>query len=194
VLVAGAAVQWLRDGLGIIGRSREVEALARSVPDSGGVVFVPAFAGLGTPEWDPHARGLLIGITRGTTRAHVARATLEAIAAQVREVQLALEDVRGAPLGRLRVDGGAAADDLLLEIQARLSKLVVERSDDLETTARGALRIAMLGVRGGDPATLPAAAQPARTFEPHGDAAADAAWWRRWRAAVARARGFAREG
>ena len=191
VLVAGAAVQWLRDGLGLIATAGEVETLAAQVKDSGGVVFVPAFAGLGTPQWDPDARGLIVGLTRGTTRAHLARATLEGIAAQVREVQLALEGVQGRTLARLRVDGGAAANDLLLEIQADLSKLVIERSDDLETTARGAMRMAMLGARGGDPASLPAAAQPARTFAPTGDPAAATALWRRWRAAVARARGFA---
>ncbi len=191
VLVAGAAVQWLRDGLGIVAHSHEIEALARQVGDSGGVVFVPAFAGLGTPEWDPHARGLIAGITRGTTRAHLARATLEGIAAQVREVQLALERAQGCPLTHLRVDGGAAANDLLLEIQADLSKVVVERSDDLETTARGAMRIAMLGARGGDPASLPAAARSTRSFAPSADPTDAAALWKRWRAAVTRARGFA---
>ncbi|HLU38604.1 MAG TPA: glycerol kinase GlpK [Planctomycetota bacterium] len=189
VLVAGAAVQWLRDGLGIIARSADVEALARSVADSGGVVFVPAFAGLGTPDWDPTARGMLIGLVRGTTRGHIARATLEAIALQVREVQLALERATGRRLSALRVDGGACGNDLLLELQAALSGVEVLRPDDLETTARGALRIAMLGDRGGDPAALGAATRVARRFAPD-PALAGEATWQRWRRAVERCRGW----
>ncbi len=145
VLVAGAAVQWLRDGLGIIDSSAEVETLARSVPDSGGVIFVPAFAGLGTPYWDPDARGLLIGMTRGTTAAHIARAALEAIALQVCDVQRTIEAVTGESLAELRVDGGAAQNELLLQIQATLSGLDVLRPANVETTVFGAARMAMLG-------------------------------------------------
>ncbi len=146
VFVAGAAVQWLRDGLGIIGSAGEIEALARSVPDSGGVSFVPALAGLGAPHWDAEARGLICGITRGTTRAHLARATLDAMACSVNDVVQAMREDWGQPLSRLRVDGGAAGNDLLLEIQAGLSLLTVERPTDLESTARGAALLAGLGV------------------------------------------------
>jgi glycerol kinase len=145
VFIAGAAVQWLRDGLGIIDSAQEIEQLARSVPDSGGVCFVPALAGLGAPHWDAGARGLISGITRGTTRAHLARATLDAIALSVNDVVTAMRDDLGRPLGRLRVDGGAAANDLLMELQAGLSHLSVERPSDLESTARGAAMLAGLG-------------------------------------------------
>jgi len=146
VFIAGAAVQWLRDGLGIIGSAQEVERLARSVPDSGGVSFVPALSGLGAPHWDAGARGLICGITRGTTRAHLARATVDAIALSVNDVVSAMRDDLGRPLGRLRVDGGAAANDLLMELQAGISQLTVERPADLESTARGAAMLAGLGV------------------------------------------------
>ena len=118
--VAGALVQWLRDGLGIIERSADIEALAASVPDSGGVVVVPALAGLGAPHWRPEARGLIAGLTRGTTRAHLARAALEAIALQIVELVSAMQGDSGRPLRSLRVDGGATANDLLMQIQADL--------------------------------------------------------------------------
>ena len=146
VFIAGAAVQWLRDGLGIIGSAKEVEALARSVPDSGGVSFVPALSGLGAPHWDADARGLVCGITRGTNRAHLARATLDAMALSVNDVVEAMRDDLGQPLTRLRVDGGAAENDLLMELQAGVSNLTVERPQDLESTARGAALLAGLGV------------------------------------------------
>jgi glycerol kinase len=148
VFIAGAAVQWLRDGLGLIGSAKEIEALARSVPDSGGATFVPALSGLGAPYWDADARGLICGITRGTTRAHLARATLEAIALSVADVITAMRDdlgTRGNGIERLRVDGGAAENDLLMELQAGLSGLTVERPHDLESTARGAAMLAGLG-------------------------------------------------
>ena len=145
VFIAGAAVQWLRDGLGIVGSAAEVEALARSVPDSGGTSFVPALSGLGAPHWDAGARGLISGITRGTTRAHLARATLDAIALSVNDVVAAMRDDLGRPLERLRVDGGAAANDLLMELQAGISQMTVERPQDLESTARGAAMLAGLG-------------------------------------------------
>ncbi len=190
VLVAGAAVQWLRDGLRLIRTSSEVEALARTVPDNGGVVFVPAFAGLGTPDWDAQARGLMVGLTRGTQAGHIARAALEAIALQVREVQLALERATGRRLAALRVDGGACADDLLMELQAGLSALVVQRPDDLETTARGAMRIARLGHEGGDLAAVPGATTIAREFAPQMAEGERAALWQSWRRAVDRARGW----
>ncbi|MBM4364183.1 MAG: glycerol kinase GlpK, partial [Deltaproteobacteria bacterium] len=139
--IAGAAIQWLRDGLGLIGSAAEIEALARLVPSTGGVHFVPALAGLGAPYWDPDARGLITGITRGTTRAHLARATLEAIAHQVDDLVRAMQADFGV-LTRLRVDGGAARSDLLLETQADLSGVRVERPVELESTARGAALLA----------------------------------------------------
>ena len=145
VFVAGAAVQWLRDGLGLIGSAEEMEALARTVPDSGGVQFVPALSGLGAPHWDADARGLICGITRGTTRAHLARATLDAIAYSVNDVMEAMQADLGRNLERLRVDGGAAANDLLMDLQAGISGLTVERPQDLESTARGAAMLAGLG-------------------------------------------------
>src|SRR5690606_40063065 len=118
VVVAGAAVRWLRDGLGSIASAAETEALAVSVEDAGGVYLVPAFAGLGAPYWDPYARGILVGITRGTTRAHVVRAALEAIAYQTVDVMQAMEQDAGVPLRALRVDGGAAVNDFLMQFQA----------------------------------------------------------------------------
>jgi glycerol kinase len=146
VFIAGAAVQWLRDGLGIIRTSAEVEDLARSVESSGGVTFVPALAGLGAPYWDPGARGIITGITRGTTRAHLARATLEAIALQVDDVLAAMQADLGRSLTRLRVDGGAAANDFLMQQQSDISSLSVERPTELESTARGAAMLAGVGV------------------------------------------------
>jgi glycerol kinase len=143
--IAGAAVQWLRDGLGLIDRASDIEQLAASVPSSDGVTFVPALVGLGAPHWDPDARGLISGITRGTTRAHLARATLEAIALQVNDLLLAMREDLGKPLGRMRVDGGAAANDLLMQFQSDISDLKVERPRELESTARGAAMLAGIG-------------------------------------------------
>lgn len=143
--IAGAAVQWLRDGLGIIGSAGEVEALARSVPSSGEVVFVPALTGLGAPHWAPHARGMITGIGRDTTRAHIARATLEGIALSIADLVDAMGSDAGAPLASMRVDGGAAANDLLMEIQARLVGARVVRPKVVETTALGAGMLAALG-------------------------------------------------
>ena len=144
VFVAGAVVQWLRDGLGIIRSSAEVEELATRVPDSGGLYLVPAFTGLGAPHWDPQARGLLAGITRGTTAAHLARAALEGIAHQVADVLEAMEADAGLPLTELRVDGGAAANDLLMQFQADLLGVPVVRPRLAETTALGAAYLAGL--------------------------------------------------
>lgn len=143
--IAGAAVQWLRDAMGIIQTSPEVEQLASEVESSDGVMFVPALAGLGAPYWDPRARGLICGITRGTTRAHLARATLEAIAYQVVDLIYAMAEDQGGPMTRLRVDGGAAANDLLMQMQADFAGLTVERPTDLESTARGAAMLAGIG-------------------------------------------------
>lgn len=165
--IAGAAVQWLRDGLGIIERSSDVEALARSVPSSDGVVFVPALSGIGAPHWDPHARGLFTGITRGTTKAHFARAALEGIAFQVADLSSALSEDLGSPLTRMRVDGGAAANDLLMQFQADIADLTVERPKELESTARGAAMLAGVGVGlFPDVASASRMSKPERTFAP----------------------------
>jgi len=144
IFATGAAVQWLRDGLGIITTAAEVEALARTVPDSGGVVFVPALTGLGAPDWDPGARGTIIGITRGTTRAHLARATLEAISFEVRDVVDVMTAEAGLSLPELTVDGGASSDDLLCQLQADQLGVPVRRPVVRETTALGAAFLAGL--------------------------------------------------
>jgi glycerol kinase len=144
VFIAGAVVQWLRDGLGLIRSAGEIEALAAAVPDAGGAIFVPAFAGLGAPHWNPHARGTLVGLTRGTTAAHIARAALEAIAFQSAELVEAMAADCGRPLAELRVDGGAAANGLLMQFQADLLGVPVVRPRILETTALGAAYLAGL--------------------------------------------------
>ena len=172
IFVTGAAVQWLRDGLQIVGSAAETAAIASTVDDSEGVVFVPALTGLGAPHWDPHARGLIIGLTRGTTRAHIVRATLEAIAFEVRDV---LETMPG--LSSLRVDGGAAANDLLCQVQADQVGVPVERPKIVETTALGAAFLAGLGTGlWSSTDDLRETWQLERRFEPAGDRArADAA-------------------
>ncbi|ADR37256.1 glycerol kinase [Oceanithermus profundus DSM 14977] len=190
IFVAGAAVQWLRDGLGLIKESHEIEALAASVASSEGVYFVPALTGLGSPYWDPHARGLLVGLTRGSGRAHIARATLEAIALQVYDAVHAMETA-GVHLAALRADGGAAANDLLLQIQADLLGRTVERPRVTETTALGAAMAAAVGADLADLPTLARAWQPDRRFEPAGDPEARARLIAGWHEAVARARGWA---
>jgi glycerol kinase len=144
VFVGGAVVAWLRDGLGILKSSADVEALANSVPDSGGVFIVPAFTGLGAPHWDPYARGTILGITRGTTAAHLARAALESIAFQVADLLDAMQKDAGSSLGELRVDGGASVDDTLLQLQADILQLPVVRPRVTETTALGAAYLAGL--------------------------------------------------
>jgi len=143
--MGGAAIQWLRDGLGIIRSAPEVNDLASRVADSGGVVLVPAFTGLGAPYWDPSARGTLLGMSRGTTAAHIARATLEGIAFEVADLLAAMESDSGRKLSVLRVDGGACASDLLMQTQADLLGLTVERPRNVETTALGAAMLAGLG-------------------------------------------------
>jgi glycerol kinase len=144
VFIAGAAVQWLRDGLGLIRSPAETEALARSVPDTGGVHFVPAFVGLGTPYWEPEARGTITGLTRGTTRAHLARAALEAIVFSSAELLEAMVGAEGLAVPTLRADGGAAANDWLMQYQADILGVPVERPDMVETTALGAAGLAGL--------------------------------------------------
>jgi glycerol kinase len=192
VLVCGAAIQWLRDGLGLLLHAADSEPMARSVTDAGGVVFVPAFAGLGTPHWDPHARGLLVGITRGTQRAHIVRAAIEAMALQVDDVLGAMATARGVQVPELRVDGGAAANGLLLSLQASLLGRPVVRPTLLETTAFGAFRMALLGAGiVARPEELPTLHGEAHTFHPQADVDV-AALRRRWQTAVERCRGWAR--
>lgn len=145
VFTAGAAVQWLRDGLGLIEASSEIEELAASVLDSQGVIFVPALTGLGAPHWSPTAKGAILGITRGTTKAHIARATLEAIALQVRDLALAISADTGETLQHLRVDGGAAANNLLMQMQADFLGIPVIRGKNLESTGTGAAFLAGIG-------------------------------------------------
>ena len=185
IFVTGAAVQWLRDGLQIIGSAAESEALARTVPDTGGVTFVPALTGLGAPEWDAQARGMIIGITRGTTRAHVVRATLEAIAYQVRDVVSTMD----AKVPVLRADGGASANDFLMQLQADQLDVPVERPEVAETTALGAAFLAGLGAGvWSSTEELSSTWRLDRRFEP---GQRDEEGYRRWRAAVARAKGWA---
>ena len=167
VFIGGAVVQWLRDGLQIIRTAADVEALAASVPDSGGVYFAPAFAGLGAPHWDPYARGSMFGLTRGTTAAHIARAALESIAFQSADVLDAMQKDAGITLSELRVDGGATANDLLMQFQADVLGVPVVRPRVLETTALGAAYLAGLAVgywKGDD--DIAANWQVDRRFEP----------------------------
>jgi glycerol kinase len=190
VFVTGAAVQWLRDGLGLIGASADVEKLAARVADSGGVVFVPAFVGLGAPYWDPDARGTIVGLTRGSGAAEIARATLDAIAFQVRDVVEAMDADLGSPLTELRVDGGGAGD-LVCQLIADQVGRPVERPIVRETTAFGAAALAGLAVGfWSDPAEIGAIRAVERRFEP---AAADSSretGYRAWQRAVERARGW----
>ncbi|HEV2844235.1 MAG TPA: glycerol kinase GlpK, partial [Thermoanaerobaculia bacterium] len=191
VFVGGAVVQWLRDGLGIIRSSSEVEALAASVPDAGGVVLVPAFTGLGAPHWDPYARGALVGITRGTTAGHLARAALEGIAFQVADVLAAMEADAGVRVSELRVDGGATANDLLMQFQADLVGVPVVRPRVQETTALGAAYLAGLAVGvWKDTGEISARWRAEKTFEPAMDADRAAELRRRWSRAVERAKAW----
>jgi glycerol kinase len=192
VFIAGAAVQWLRDGLGIIERSADVEGLAASVADSAGAYFVPALSGLGAPYWDPHARGTLVGITRGTTRAHIARATLESIAFQSAELIEAMAADSGIALKELRVDGGATANNLLMQMQADFLGVPVVRPKVTETTALGAAYLA--GLACGfwkDEAEIASLWSRDRVFEPKLSRDAAAARMSEWKRAVERSRGWA---
>jgi glycerol kinase len=190
VFVTGAAVQWLRDGLGLLDNAAQSEALARSVPDSGGVVFVPALTGLGAPDWDPDARGAIFGITRGTSRAHLVRATLEAIAFEVRDVCDAMAGASAARPRVLKADGGASENDLLMQLQADQLGLAVERPVIAETTALGAGFLAGLatGVWSSTD-ELQAIWRLGKRFTPA--PSRDDAGYFRWRTAVARAKGWA---
>lgn len=188
VFIGGAAVQWLRDGLGIIKTSDEVEALAASVPDTGGVYLVPAFVGLGAPYWDAEARGAILGITRGTTAAHIARATVASMAYQTRDVLDAMQN-DGARLTALRVDGGAAVNDLLMQFQADMLDLPVERPQITETTALGAAYLAGLATGFyADEAELAKHWALDRQFRPQMSPSERAEKYQGWQKAVARSR------
>jgi glycerol kinase len=192
VFVAGAVVQWLRDELGFFQSSAEVERLASEVLDSGGVCIVPAFTGLGAPHWDPRARGAIVGLTRGTSRAHIARAALESIAFQSAEVLEAMQNDAGGKLKELRVDGGAAANDLLMQVQADLLGVPVVRPRVLETTALGAAYLAGLTVslwRSRE--EIAAQWRAERRFEPRMEAGRREELMLRWRDAVSRSRNWA---
>jgi glycerol kinase len=189
IFMAGAVVQWLRDGLGLIRSASEVEALASSVPDNGGVYLVPAFAGLGAPHWDAYARGTVVGLTRGSSAGHLARAALEAIAFQVADVVEAMQSDSGAPIRELRVDGGAARNDLLMQLQADILGVPVVRPTITETTALGAAYLAGLAVGfwSGE-AELASHWKVDRRFEPGMADARRGALLHDWRRALQRAR------
>jgi glycerol kinase len=189
--IAGAAVQWLRDGLGIITTASEIEALARKVDSTGGVAFVPALAGLGAPYWDQGARGTIVGITRGTTRAHIARATLEGIAFSVHDLLEAMAKDAGRPLAQLRVDGGAAKNDLLMEVQADIANVRIERPHEVESTGRGAAMLAGVGLGLFDAENAKKLLGIERAFEPHMSPGARSEHLARWHDAIHRARSSA---
>jgi glycerol kinase len=193
VFMGGATVQWLRDGLGLIERSADVEALAATVPDTGDVYLVPAFVGLGAPQWDAAARGTIIGLTRGTNRAHIARAALESIAFQTADLIDAMREDAGCAFSELRVDGGAARNDLLLQFQADLLGVPVLRPTNTETTAFGAAALAGLGIGlWQSEAELAALWSLERRFEPRMSVAEAGARRARWSQALERSRAWAR--
>jgi glycerol kinase len=189
IFIAGAAVQWLRDQMGLIGSAEESEAVAGSVADNGGAYFVPAFVGLGAPHWDSHARGTITGITRGTTRAHLVRATLESIAYQTREMIEAMEADSGAQLAELRVDGGATANNFLMQFQADILGRRIVRPADIETTALGAAYLA--GLATGvwkSTAELEQFWRIDRAFEPQMNGDDRARFWDGWKTAIHKCR------
>lgn len=188
VFIAGAAIQWLRDGLGIISRAAETEQLAASIADTGGVYLVPAFVGLGAPYWDQYARGTIVGLTRGSGKAQIARAALESIAYQTRDVLEAMTADSGINPAALRVDGGASANDFLMQFQADQLGVPVERPVVTETTALGAAYLAGLAVGyWRDLDELEAARRVDRVFRPAVDEAKKEALYQGWKRAVDRA-------
>ncbi len=189
VFIGGAVVQWLRDGLGVIRSSSEVEALALSVPDNGGIYFVPAFVGLGAPHWDPYARGSIFGLTRGSTSGHLARAAVESIAYQVADLLEAMQRDAGTPLKELRVDGGAAANDALMQFQSDILGIPVVRPAVTETTALGAAYLA--GIATGfwrDANEIAAMPSAEKRFEPRMPQSQALALKKRWSQALSRSR------
>ncbi len=193
IFIAGAVVQWLRDGLHLIGTSKEVERLAQTEPDNGGVYLVPAFAGLGAPHWDQYARGIIIGLTRGTTAGHLARAALESIAFQTRDVLEAMKADSDIEIGDLRVDGGAASDDTLMQFQADILQIPIIRPKILETTALGAAYLAGLAVGYWDSfEEIRSQWQMDRIFQPRMGPDQVKRLIERWQEAVGRAKGWAK--
>ncbi len=194
VFISGAAIGWLRDGLGLLANARECEALASSVPDSGGVYFVPAFVGLGTPYWEPNVRGTVCGLTRGTTRAHLVRATLDAIALQTVDVLHAMHRDTGLTIPALRVDGGAADNNLLLQLQSDYAALPIARPRSIETTAWGAASMAGLAVGLFDSTDdLKHLSKTAQTFTPQMPEDKQKRIYAGWLRAIESARIFAKE-
>ncbi|HEV3512661.1 MAG TPA: glycerol kinase GlpK [Candidatus Sulfotelmatobacter sp.] len=190
VFVGGAVVQWLRDGLGLIRKSEDVEALAKSVPDNGGVYFVPAFVGLGAPHWDSYARGSIFGLTRGTSAGHIARAAVESIAYQVSDLLDAMRRDSGDTVHELRVDGGAAANDSLMQFQSDILAVPVVRPAVTETTALGAAYLAGLAVNFWLPGLDHSAGQNDRRFEPQMPSSQARALRERWNQAVSRSKNW----
>jgi glycerol kinase len=190
IFVTGAALQWLRDGLGIIKSTAEAGPLAESVPDTGGVYMVPAFVGLGAPHWDPYARGTIVGLTRGSSRAHLVRAAVEAMAYQTRDVVEAMEKDSGTRLRELRVDGGAVVMDVLCQFQADLLGIPVRRPRHTETTALGAAYLAGLGAGIWTDADLTGLWKLDREFLPAISRDEADSMQARWRQAVDRSRGW----
>ncbi|MEO0315666.1 MAG: glycerol kinase [Pseudomonadota bacterium] len=194
VFAAGAAVQWLRDGLGLIRNAADIEPLAASVSDTGGVVFVPAFSGLGAPHWDPYARGTMVGISRGTSAAHIARAALEGIALQNADVLQAMQADAGMPILELRVDGGASRNDLLMQFQSDILGVPVLRPQITETTALGAASLAGLAIGFWENETALAQHwQCEKRFEPGMSEDERQTRLARWKEAITRAAGWARD-
>jgi glycerol kinase len=192
VFVGGAVVQWLRDGLGVIRTSQEVEALAKSVPDNGGVYFVPAFVGLGAPHWDSYARGSIFGITRGTSAGHIARAAVQSIAFQVADLLDAMRRDSGDAVKELRVDGGASANDALMQFQADILQVPVVRPPSIETTALGAAYLAGLAVNFWPSGLDVLAAGKSRRFDPQMPSSQAQSMRDRWTEAVSRSKAWER--
>ena len=193
IFVTGAAVQWLRDGIGVIEDAAETAALAASLPSNDGVYFVPALTGLGSPHWDPYARGTIVGLTRGSTRAHLARATLEAIAYQTADAVDAMDAASGSPLAELRVDGGASANPWLMQFQADILGLPVVASEITQSTALGAAYLAGLGIGAWTIEDVRDGDRGRRRYEPSMGAGERDALRHQWRRALERSRGWAQE-
>jgi glycerol kinase len=192
IFITGAAIQWLRDGLGLIAKAAETESLALSVPDTGGVYFVPAFAGLGAPYWDMYARGTIVGITGGTTRAHLARATLEAIACQTRDVVQAMKTDTGLEVPLLRVDGGGTANRFLMQFQADILGIAIQRTSVPDSTALGAAYLAGLSTGlWGNTDEIAARWQATAVFEPGMSSTRREELYSNWKRAVERSRDWA---
>jgi glycerol kinase len=194
VFIAGAAIQWLRDGLQILTQAGESEALARSVPDTGGVAFVPAFVGLGSPHWEPEARGTIVGLTRGSTRAHLVRAGLESIAFSSADLLQAMTGMAGIAVEVLRVDGGATANDWLMQFQADILETPVERPDNIETTALGAAALAGIATGVWRDLGQCLGGQGTKRFTPAMDRAERTRRWEAWRRGLAATLAWARAG